>query len=158
MNKQNGRLTLTYFAPSRFGKDAFLNESVFFQIFCFLIIFSNFSNFNENFRIFSQKNLTKKVERHFQELIPFNTYSLKILPHLAIWKKFFEKNIYCSKKANFERYEKYCNFSPILRHSGYNLVKKHSQSEILPTSDIINWQTSGEKAHHLSEWFCLHII
>ena len=126
--KQYGRLPPAYFAPSHFGKDAFLKDEnvFFFKILCFFIIFSNFSNFNF-YLIFAKK--TSKIRwKDICKKIPFETHSRKNLPHLAILKNFkffFEKPICFSKKnPNFERFEDSYFLSRILRQICYNLVNK----------------------------------
>ena len=92
------------------------------------IIFSNFSNF-QNFLIFCQKTSSVGWERHFYEIIPFDTHSTANLPPLSILKKiqvFFQKNpsIFPEKNPNFERFENSYYSSRILRQICYNLVKK----------------------------------
>ena len=74
----------------------------FFKILRFFIILSNFSNF-KFFSDFCQKNLKIKVERDFQEKIPFETHSRKNLPHAAILKNFkifFRKKVSIFPKKN----------------------------------------------------------
>ena len=69
---QNGWLPPAYFVPSQFGKDAFLKEKLFLSKSSVSSSFKNFSTF-QIFLIFSEKTLTNKMERHFQEITPFDT-------------------------------------------------------------------------------------
>ena len=69
------------------------------------------------------------VERHFQEKMPFETRSRKKIPRLVflkIFKVFFQKNSYFSKKkkANYKRFENFYVFSHFLRQICYNLVER----------------------------------
>ena len=63
-------------------KMLFLNGKVFFNILCFLIITTNFFNF-KNSQIFSQRNLRNEVERHSQEIFPFDMLSRENLPNVV---------------------------------------------------------------------------
>ena len=124
----------------------------FFQIPFLFIINSNFSKY-KFLLIFSQKNL-KKLERHFKEIIPFETHSRKSWRHFVILKN---SKVFFQKNPNFQRFENYFP-SRILRQICYNLVKKiHNQNE--PTSLLreLNWQTSGKKNGPICERFRFHI-
>ena len=73
----------------------------FFKILCHYIIFSNFSNSKFFFLIFAKKTSNKRWMDIFQEKVPFDTHSRKILPHVAILKKIRslkKKHKFCSKK------------------------------------------------------------
>ena len=92
----------------------------------FLIFFKN-QNF-KNFLIFSQKNLTNKVERHFYEMVLIDTLSAKVALIRDFLKKihgfFSKKPIYFLKSLTFFRFNKSYYFSRILWQICYNLAKK----------------------------------
>ena len=92
--------------PFFFVKKAYKQMKTFFFSKKHFILFSNFSNF-QNFPIFCQKNLIIRAERHFKEIIPFDTHSTANLPPLSILKKFkfFSKNpSIFSKKPKFRTF------------------------------------------------------
>ena len=93
--------------------------------------FLTFSTF-KIFWFFANKSLQLGRNRHFYEMIPFDTHSTANLSPLSLLKKkqvFFRKTHFFSKKPpKFERFEKSHYFSRILQQICYNLVKKNSRS------------------------------
>ena len=104
----------------------------FFQILCFFIILSNFSNFRF-FLIFAKKTSKIRWKDIFKKKCDLSD-SRKILPHVAILKNFeafFEKNLSISpKNPSFEHFENSYYSSRILRQICFSLVKKISRSQM----------------------------
>ena len=118
---------------------------------------------------FVNKNLKNKVERHFQEKIPFQTHSRKFLPHVAILKNFkvcFRKNpsIFHKKTSNFIRFEISHYSSRLLQQIcsslGENNITFRREQKCRCWRER-NWQTSFKKTSEmdrLRKRFFFHIL
>ena len=123
----------------------------------FFIRFPNFSNF-EFFSDSRQKNLNNKVERYFQEKLPFETHSRKKLLGVPILKNFMvfliKKRIYFSKKPQLSnilrnltiRVAFYGKFATIWWKNNFTCRRE----KICRCWRERNWQTSGKKNVRIS--------
>ena len=130
--------------PFRRWKAFFFSKSYYIQ--------QNLIVFEIHFFLNSSKNLQFMwKKKHFHEIVSFDSYSTAtFLPSPLLKKSIFEKkpSFFSQKKTISNAFQKFSDFSRILRQNCYDLMIKNFQKfktvkhRTFLTPDIISWQVS----------------